>query len=161
MRSFQAIHYRNRGSLEAQHRRVLQLDPTATVVAIDLSEPNAHGDDWILASARELRFGLRTRNTRNAEAFEKHVEKLYRNIFTPLELRLFSELLRARGKPVRRDVLLRRCWNRLDGNFTRLEAMVYRMRKKLREITHVNIVMESNVGYRLAVRPRQLRLVSP
>ena len=85
---------------------------------------------------------------------------------TQLELGLLASLVRAGGRPVAREVLLRECWKtRTISDFARMEAAVCRLRKKLCASTQLSVQMDRGLGYRIMrralgePRPRSRRVL--
>lgn len=155
-----AILFRERASFETQVVNARRVDARARMVEVDDLAHIADADDWLLVRASDV-------NAFRSKAREYEDVRIESNGATPtsatyrgqpvpltqLELGLLASLVRASGRPVGRDVLLRDCWNmRSAGDFAKIEAAVCRLRKKLCATTHLNVLMDRGIGYRLAPR---------
>ena len=155
-----AILLRHRGGLEAQLAELRRLDPRARIVDLDDLAHVTDADDWIVvraAQARGLRMPAASYEDLRIETNERGPScATYRGealALTQLELALLASLVVAAGRPVSRESLVRECWKeRTLSDFTRIEAAVCRLRKKLCAATHLNVQMDRGVGYRLARR---------
>lgn len=159
-----AIMFRQRATLEAQLTSAKQIDARARVVDARGIARVLDADDWLLIRAADVH-GLAGGAAVEHEDVRVDLDDggaasaTYRGqpiSLTRLELRLLGELVRARGKAVSRETLLRECWDvRATGDYTKIEAAACRLRKKLCASTHLYIHMDRGVGYRLAPRVLQ------
>jgi len=157
-----AIVFRQKATFEVQLAAARRIDAHARIVdARNLSRDGAD-QDWVLIRALDVHALTKLVSSVDHEDLHVHVEDgavtsvTYRGLpiaLTRLELRLLAELVRARGRPVSRDALFRECWDvRSTSDYTKIEAAVSRLRRKLCAMTHLYVQMDRGVGYRLVPR---------
>ncbi|HEY1957472.1 MAG TPA: helix-turn-helix domain-containing protein [Polyangiaceae bacterium] len=136
------------------------MDPRARIVEIEDLAHVADADDWLIVRAghaRALQGPTSSYDELRVEMGERGPTcATYRGeplALTHLELALLAALVVAGGRPVAREALVRECWKeRTVSDFTRIEAAVCRLRKKLCAATPLNVHMDRGLGYRLSRR---------
>jgi DNA-binding response OmpR family regulator len=81
----------------------------------------------------------------------------------PMEVRVLYELAHARGEPLTREEIHKRCWG-TSGRPRNVDVTICRMRVRLEAETHLRIMSERARGYRLTAfeaEPEKPRQVSP
>jgi DNA-binding response OmpR family regulator len=80
-----------------------------------------------------------------------------------MEVRILYELASARGEPLTREEIHKRCWG-TEGRPRNVDVAICRMRVRLESETHLRIMNMRSRGYRLAAfedKPDIARPVSP